>query len=208
MAIVVAACGGGNSGDLDAYCDLLSDGVGLRAANTSVQESEFDQLLDVAPSDIREAVRELSNTTRSLDEIEEVDQLFAAAFDPDAQAARTAFNDHAALACGVTGQALVTGAVAANAEIVSDLRAYVDNNFSGSGWLPKVRYDLELEDEILDGVQVTFVVGAQSDEAAQACAAISVYVFELRGATGSVSVIDDGSVVFQRADATASCEAV
>lgn len=208
IAVVVAACGGGNSGDLETYCALLRDGVGLRASNTSVQESEFEQLLEVAPSDVRGAVLELSNATRSLEDIDELDQLFDAAFDPDAQAARVAFNEHAAQACGVSGQAIPGGAVATTAGIVADLRAYVDNNFSGSAWLPKVRYDVQLADEELDGVKVTFVVGASDDEATQACAAISVYVYELRGANGEVTVVDDGLVTVRRASADALCEEV
>ena len=81
--LIAAACGGSDDGDVEAYCELVNNGVGT-------ETSEFESLLEVAPPEIRDAVNELTNTTREFDDIEEIDELFDAAFDPDAQAARLA----------------------------------------------------------------------------------------------------------------------
>lgn len=207
MAIVVAACSGGKSGDLESYCALLQDGVGLQSANTPVQEPEFEQLLGVAPSDVRDAVRELSNTTRSLEEIKELDQLFDVAFDPAAQAARRRFNEHATQVCGINRGELILSATT-SADVIADLRAYADDNFGGSSWLPKVRYDVKFEGEDLVGIDVTFVVDARDDETAQACAAVSVYFYELLEAIGEVSVINEGLVAVRRTGSLAPCNAL
>ncbi len=206
--MVAAACGGGDNSDLDAYCALVRDGVGVGAAGGAEQAAQLDELLAVAPGEIRDAVLELENTTRSLIEIEEIDQLFDAAFDPDAQAARQEFVQFAVDSCGVSAEALPAGRVGSDSEFIADIQGYVNSNFAGAGWVPKVRYDIEREEAALQSISVTFVVEAGGDEASQACAALSVYLYELRGATGLVSVIDGGLVVVERQGPDGRCESV
>ena len=74
IALAVAACGGSDDGDLDAYCDLILAGKGLSASNQAAQAADFEELLGVAPPAIRDAVTELLNTTRGLSDIDELDQ--------------------------------------------------------------------------------------------------------------------------------------
>ena len=208
LALLVAACGGGDTSDLDAYCNLVRDGVGFGASNVAVQEAELQELLGVAPGEVRDAVLELINTTRSLDDIDELDQLFDAAFDPDAQAAKADFDRFAVEACGIDASALPDGRVDSAAGLVTDIGAYVDANFESATWVPKVRYDVEREGGALHDITVTFVVDARDDEAQQACAALSVYLYELRDADGSVIVMSDDLVSVQRSGPDAACEAV
>lgn len=207
-ALLAAACGGGDTSDLDAYCNLVREGVGFGTLNVAVQEAELQDLLAVAPGEVRDAVLELINTTRGLDDIDELDQLFDAAFDPDAQAAKASFDRFAVEACGVDASALPEGRVDSDAGLITDIGAYVDANFEGATWVPKVRYDVEREDSALRDITITFVVDARDDEAQQACAALSVYLYELRGADGSVVVVSDDLVTVQRSGPGAACEAV
>lgn len=204
----LSSCGGGDGGDLEAYCQLLVDGTGLSASNEVVQAADFALLLEVAPSEIREAVQELTNTTRGLRDIDELDQLFSAAFDPDAQAARTAFTDHAVRVCGVDSGALPAGSVDSTAALVDEVEAFVEGNFAAAGWVPKVRYDIERADGEVDGITVTFIIDPEDDEPVRACSAVAVYLYELRQGAGEVTVVADGLVVARRAGPDATCEVV
>lgn len=91
VSLAASACGGGNQGDVDAYCKLIRTG----------HADDLEALVEVAPPEIRDTVIELDNATRGLADIDELDQLFDAAFDPDAQAARTRFTEFSSDMCGV-----------------------------------------------------------------------------------------------------------
>ncbi len=208
IAVIASACGGGGGGDLEAYCELLSEGKGLSASNEVVQAADFAALLEVAPAEVRDAVQELTNTTRGLRDIDELDQLFSAAFDPEAQAARTGFTQHAVTVCGVDSATLPPGEVDTTAALVDDVEAYVESNFAAASWVPKVRYDVDRVDGDLDGITVTFIIDAEGDEPINACNALAVYLYELRRGAGEVAVVSDGLVVTRRAGPDASCEMV
>jgi len=90
IALVSAACGGGDEGDADAYCRLIRTG----------SADDLAALIEVAPVEIRDTVLQLDNATRGLVDIEELDQLFDAAFDLDAQAARSRFDEYSSDMCG------------------------------------------------------------------------------------------------------------
>ena len=204
-ALLISACGGGDSSDVDAYCRFVRDGVGVGDVTGSAPAEEFDVLLDVAPDEISDAVQQLRNTSRNLGEIDDVDQLFEAAFDPDAQAARSTFAAFAIETCGIDEDALPAGRVASVSELVADVRGYVDSNFGSEAWVPKVRYDISREDGALHDVQVKFVVPASADEPLQACNAVAVYLYELRDADGEVSVLDGGLTVVRREGPDDTC---
>lgn len=91
IVVLLAACGGGNEGDVDAYCTLIRAG----------EVDDLEALIEVAPPEIRNTVVALDNATRGLTDIGELHQLFAAAFDPDAQAARVLFTEFSSDMCGV-----------------------------------------------------------------------------------------------------------
>lgn len=208
FSLLAAACSGGDSSDVDAYCELVRDGVGVVDQDSAVEAAEFEELLAVAPPEIGGAVLELSNATRNLGEIEEIDQLFAAAFDPDAQAARLAFARYSEETCGVSDQEAPTGLLGNTSDLIATVQAYVDDSFASIGWVAKVRYDPEFDDGELVSLTATFVVAASDDEAAQVCAALSVFLYELRDDTGTLSVVDDSLVVFERQGPDAQCEPV
>ncbi|MFV2040175.1 MAG: hypothetical protein ACC660_08020, partial [Acidimicrobiales bacterium] len=94
------------------------------------------------------------------------------------------------------------------AQMIADVRSYVQNSFGRTGWARKVRYEIERVDGTLNGVTATFRVPASDDEPAQVCAALSVYLYELRGASGDITVVDKGEVVFQREGPDGECEPV
>jgi hypothetical protein len=203
LALLAAGCGGDDSADPEAFCDLIRRGV-ANIADQDGQSSGFADLLDVAPDEISDAVQELANTTGGLATIEELDQLFAAAFDPEAQAARTAFNDYAVEICGYEGEALSDGQLTSATDLLNDLQAFVAESFSGESWTSKVRYDIEEDEGALVGVRVTFILRAAGSEPVRACNAVSVWAYQRRGAVGEVSVVDDQLVAALRTGPDAS----
>ena len=205
MSVVAGACGGGDTADPEAFCELIREGVGVGASNQDTQAQEFDQLLVVAPDEVGEAVQQLSNTTRGLRDIDELDQLFAAAFDPDAQAARADFNEYAVDVCGYTGEALADDQVTSTTDPLNDLRTFISDSFPGEAWASKVRYDITDADSAVIDIRVTFIIGANGDEPIQACNAVSIYAYQVRDVSGAVAVFDDELLVAGRDGATGIC---
>lgn len=199
-SLLAVACGGSDDGDVDAYCQLVNNGVGT-------ENTEFGALLEVAPPEITDAVNELANTTREFDDIEEIDELFDAAFDPDAQAARLAFNTHATDACGYEPPADEDEALRFSSNGIR-LRQYVSENFGNDEWPDKVTYRVaEASDGQIFEVTARFIDDPEDDEALDACAALGVWLYVALGAAGEVRIEHEGEVVAQRLTQTATCEA-
>jgi hypothetical protein len=197
VALVAAACGGDDNLDPEAFCELIREGKAIEASNQATQIQEFDLLIEVAPDEISDAVQQLANTTRGLRNIDELDQLFEAAFDPDAQAARTDFNDYAVTICGYEGDALADGQVTSSTDPLNDLRAFIDQRFSTDMWRAKVRFDPESgpTGTAVTDVEVTFIIEPGDGEALEACEAVAIWAFELQEVTGEVRVLHDDLVL-------------
>lgn len=80
-ALLLAACGDEDRGDVEAFCELAGEGVGMRPANDEGDLAQLDALEDAAPPDIREAATTVANASREVDEIEDLQELFRRAFD-------------------------------------------------------------------------------------------------------------------------------
>ncbi|MEM7287274.1 MAG: hypothetical protein AAF480_13055 [Actinomycetota bacterium] len=198
--VLAAACGGSDDGDVEVYCQLVNNGVGT-------VDGAFESLLEVAPPEIRDAVNELANTTREFEDIEEIDELFDAAFDPDAQAARLAFSTHATESCGYEPPADDEEALRFSSNGIQ-LREYVSENFGNDDWPDKVTYRVaEASDGQIYEVTARFVDDPEDDEALDACAALGVWLYVALGAAGEVRIEHEGEVVAQRLTQTATCEA-
>ncbi|MDH3754264.1 MAG: hypothetical protein OEU32_10375 [Acidimicrobiia bacterium] len=208
-ALLVAACGGDTEdpGDQAAFCDLLREGVGL----TGGAVGDFERLADVAPPDIRLAVRELGNTARSLDDIpdENLEELFAAAFDPEAVEAGAELDLYAVEVCGSDPVAAEpTPAEDANDSDASlaDLEDYIAANFSTTTWAGNVQFDVAFEFGRLDSIEANFDRPPDSaDDALAACNAVAVFLYELRDATGTVAVVSGDDLLASRSGPDTPC---
>jgi hypothetical protein len=206
--LIASACGGGTSSDLEAYCELVRSGAGLGAADAASQAEDLAELSELAPEEVKEAVQQLRNTTGNLDDIEELGQLFDAAFDPDAQEAKDTFNAFAVTACGLDESALPEGGAVSENALLNDLGDYIDKNFADTAWAPKIRHDVERIDGVLAGIEITFVVDAQDNEAMQACSAVAVYLYDISQASGEVTVKSNDLVAARSAGTEDRCEEV
>lgn len=208
VLLVAMGCGGDDNGDLEAFCSAVrDDNVGVPHPDGSEPPaSDFDELASTAPPEVRAAVAQLGNTAADLSEISELDELFAAAFDPEAQAARQTFDAFLVENCGMDAAELPSGDLPAEGALQRDLTSFVQSNYSEDAWVAKVRYDLVMRAEVLDGVEVTFVVQPDDDEAVAACQAASVWLYVIQQAGGAVEVFDEEELIIaERSDSEASC---
>ena len=91
LSMIAASCGGKPDGDLDSYCDLISKNLDLGIPDTNLPIEELDLLITLAPSEVRKVVTKIRNTSADIAEITDLDQLFAATFDPEALNAQNSF---------------------------------------------------------------------------------------------------------------------
>lgn len=195
-------------GDPQAFCNQLEEGVGLTG---EVNPAEFDALSVTAPPEIRVVVNQLRNSARDLTEIANDDpinlaELFSARFDPEALDARTRLETYAVDVCGIDLEAGVPVPVE---ELQSQLRSYLDTNHSTAPWISKLDARPVVENGQLDSILARFTSADQGDELREACEALSVYLYAVRGASGSVAVeyVDDaGRSAIGRVGPGAICE--
>lgn len=197
--LVLGACAGGDDGDIDAFCDLIREGVGIDAGDGLVDAADYDRLLDVAPDDIAETIGRLANASRDLREITDLDDLFDAAFDPEAQAAREAFAAYIVEACGLDADALPRGRIDSSADLLAELVDYVQANFANETWTSKVRFDIERDNGELDGITVSFAVDSVGDEPLSVCNALRPWLYRIRAAEGPIEVVG-GDLLLARSD--------
>lgn len=74
------ACGSEDKGDIEAFCVLAAEGVGMRPASDEQDLAQLDALEDAAPPDIRGPVTTVANASREIDEIDDLRELFSRAF--------------------------------------------------------------------------------------------------------------------------------
>ncbi len=197
--LVASACGGGeDEGDPVAFCRLLREGAGFDATDVT----GLEELEAVAPIDIRPAVRELSNTSRRLEDIPDTElaELFAAATDPEAGQARLDLEQYAVDQCGLEPGADGPEPGAIDAETaLGDLAAYITENFSTTEWADDLDFDVAFEFGRLDSVAATFRDDPDPEDAPlEVCNALAVYLYEIQGGTGRVSVEDGEGVLMSR----------
>jgi hypothetical protein len=197
--VLLGACAGDDGGDVDAFCDLVRDGVGIDAGEGIVDAADYDRLLEVAPDDIEDTVARLANASRDLREITELDDLFDAAFDPEAQAAREAFDAHIVEVCGLDAGALPQGRIDSSADLLAELVDYVQANFANETWTSKVRYAVERDNGELHGITATFAVDSVGDEPLSVCNALRPWLYRIRGADGPIEVVS-GDLALARSD--------
>lgn len=206
LVLGAVACGGEEDpGDPDAFCDLLRAGVGF-----GTEPERLDELEAVAPPDIRVTVRQLANTARSLDQIpdQNLDELFSAAFDPEAIEARAELRRYAVDSCGSPAELIdepgstVSDQDAADAAIVE----YLANNFRTTAWVDDLDVTATLAFGRLESVQARFFTPpASPDDALAACNALAVYLYEIHDGTGEVNVELGDTLLAGRSGPDAPC---
>lgn len=210
LCLIAASCGDDEDpGDLDAFCALVDDGTGMLVAAegdavaAGSQAEEFEELEAVAPTDIRGAVSQIANRERDLGEIDDLAELFDAAFSPKALQARRDYRTFVLEQCQIdVGEVVEEEPLS----LVRGLRASATETSAGESWVEKVIYSQEtplLQETI---VTITFRTRPLGDEAIGACNAASSYIYGELGQQGTViAVVFADSLQVQRLGSESSC---
>ncbi len=207
VAVLVGACSRTEDpGDPEAFCALLRDGIGLSASGTD----GLDDLEAAAPPDIRSTVRELANTARSLDEIpdSELDELFSAAFDPEAVEARKGLRSYAVEQCGSTSVPVDQAVDGLNdeADAEAQLASYIATNFGTTTWAGQLSIDAGFAFGRLDSLHAEFADDpAAPDDALAACNALAVFLYEIESGSGEITVMRGETLLAGRSGPGAPC---
>ena len=80
LVLLLPACSSEDKGDVVAFCELATEGVGMRPANNEDDLAQLDALEEAAPPEIRDAATTVANASREIEEIESLRELFRKAF--------------------------------------------------------------------------------------------------------------------------------
>ena len=201
VLLLAAACsgdGGDSADDVVAFCETLESSSEIDADGLSIDPAAFDELVELAPSEISDAVGTLANTLRSAEEIgdEDLAALFAALFDPDARGARQELHSYARTTCLID---VSSGELAA-------LQCWLDENFPTQRWKDGLVVDVELDEGGVAGISAQVAGTPLGDDVIDACEALSVYLYSEREGTGAVTIEQGGRVLASRLGPEARCQ--
>jgi hypothetical protein len=150
-------------------------------------------------------VEKLRNSLADIAEIDELDQLFAATFDPDALVAQQKFEIYNADECGISVEAVAAALKVNQGLVEADLLEFLEGNNVFSPWIEKISISLAFDGVTVQGAQVTFITPAEQDQALSVCHAISLWMYALKEAEGGILVFDDSREIVRRNASDAKC---
>jgi len=205
VAGTIASCSGSSNGDIEAYCALVEENFEIGLANSGIEQDDLEALLIVSPVEIASVVEKLRNTLADIAEIDELDQLFAATFDPDALVAQQKFEIFNADECGISIEA-IAAALKANQNLVEDeLLVFLEGNEVFSSWINNVSISMSFDGVKVLGVQVTFLTSSEPDQGLSVCHAVSLWMYALKEAEGEILVFDDSREIVRRNASDTKC---
>ncbi len=201
----LTACSGSTNGDIDAYCTLVEDNFEIGLANSGIELEDLEALLEVSPDEIATVVEKLRNTLADIAEIDELDQLFAATFDPDALVAQQKFEIFNADECGISVEA-IAAALKANQDLIQgELVQFLEDNDISSSWTGDVNISLVFDGLTIQGAQVTFLTPSEQGQALRVCHAISLWMYALKEAEGEILIFEDSREIVRRNASDTKC---
>ncbi len=202
---LLPSCSNSSDGDIEAYCGLVEENFEIGLANSGIELEDLDSLLDVSPKIIVKVVEKLRNSLADIAEIDELDQLFAATFDPDALIAQQTFEIFNADECGISVEA-IAAALRINQQLIeADLLDFLEKNVVYASWVGKIIVSLKFNSSVIQGAEATFITQAETGEALNVCRAISLWMFAIKEVEGSVLIFDSTREVVRRNASDTRC---
>ncbi len=199
------ACSSSSDGDIDAYCSLVEENFEIGLSNSGIELDDLEALLAVSPKEIVKVVEKLRNSLADIAEIDELDQLFAATFDPDAIVAQRKFEIFNAEECGISVEA-VAAALKANQDLIQgELVKFLEGNNIVSSESGSVNISLVFDGVTIQGAQVTFLMPSEQGQALSVCHAISLWMYALKEAEGQILIFEDSREVVRRNASDTKC---
>ena len=132
LAVTLVSCSRSADGDINAYCNLLSDNLDMGIPDTNLAIEELDLLIAFSPSEVRETVTKIRNTSADIAEITDLDQLFAATFDPEALTAQSFFQKFNANNCDISTAVVENLLVTAQKSSQTELNNFIQNKLTNT----------------------------------------------------------------------------
>tara|TARA_B100000953_G_scaffold293910_1_gene283011 strand:+ start:134 stop:763 length:630 start_codon:yes stop_codon:yes gene_type:complete len=199
------ACSSSSDGDIDAYCVLVEENFEIGLSNSGIELDDLEALVAVSPKGIVKVVEKLRNSLADIAEIDELDQLFAATFDPDALVAQQKFEIYNADECGISIEAVAAALKVNQGLVEAELLEFLEGNSIFSPWIEKISISLIFDGVTVQGAQVTFITPAEQDQALSVCHAISLWMYALKEAEGGILVFDDSREIVRRNASDTKC---
>ena len=205
LVVFVSACSGSTKGDIDAYCALVDENFEIGLANSGIELDDLEALLEVSPDGITNVVEKLRNTLADIAEIDEIDQLFAATFDPDALVAQQKFEIYNADECGISIEAMAAALKANQGLVENELRTFLEGNEVFSSWINNISTSITFDGVKVVGAQATFLTPSEPDQGLSVCHAISLWIYVLKEAEGEILVFDNAREIVRRNASDTKC---
>ena len=148
-ALLATACSDApEPGDLAAFCSLLETGSGLTPSPTA---QDLERLALVAPPAVRPTIEALQNRARDFGELlaenpPDLEALFNARFDPQANSEQAALDRYALSSCGI----------AADRPAPTRWNSFVQDNYADAGWSDLVTAQFVVVSERIETATVVF----------------------------------------------------
>lgn len=202
---LLPSCANSSDGDIEAYCDLVEENFEIGLDNSGIELKDLDALLDVSPKIIVKVVEKLRNSLADIAEIDELDQLFAATFDPDALIAQQTFEIFNADECGISAEA-IAAALRINQQIIeTELLDFLKENEVYAPWVEKIVVSLKFNASVVQGAEATFITPRETGDALNVCHAISLWMFGVKEVEGSILIFDSTREVVRRNASDTRC---
>jgi hypothetical protein len=187
-ALISAGCSDApDPGDLAAFCSLLESGSGLTPSPTA---EDLERLALVAPPAVRPTIEALQNRARDFDELlaedpPDLEALFNARFDPQANSEQAELDRYALSSCGI----------AADRPAPTRWNSFVQDNYSDAGWSGLVTTQFEVVSDRIETATMVFVEAPEPMSLVEdVCRAVSEFLIADGADPGRVRVFI-GSVV-------------
>ncbi len=212
LSMTAASCGGKSDGDIDAYCDLISKNLDLGIPDTNLPIEELDLLITLAPSEVRKVVTKIRNTSADIAEITDLDQLFAATFDPEALNAQNSFQAFNTQNCEISSQVVENLVMATQDTFQTELENFLSTNYPEAAWNEKAEISI-----IFNGIEISGLEGFLPDEnkildqteiktAESLCQALSLWLYAVQEQDGMILVTSGENRIIDRKSENASCQ--
>ena len=206
FSVMTPACGNKTDGDIDAYCALIAKNLDLGIPDSNLPVEELDLLIALSPSKIKKAVTKIRNTSADIAEISEIDQLFAATFDPEAVSAQNAFQDFNTQNCDINTQEVADLVSTTQNAAQSELDDFLTVNYSAENWYGNVQTTVIFKGIEVIGAEGRFPADALSPDQESLCLALSLWLYAVKEREGKILVYIGERRVIQRDSEKAYCQ--
>jgi hypothetical protein len=205
VLLIGSSCSSGTDGDLDAYCDVISTNLDLGNPDTNLPIDQLDLLISLAPSEVKKIATEIRNISADVAEITELDQLFAATFDPEAIEAQNSFQLYNTQNCDINTAVVEDLVSAAQTEIQTELDQFLTTNYDETNWNAATSVEVIFNGIKTVGIKGTLPLGSGFREAESLCQALSLWLYAVKESEGAISIKVGENPVLERSSENLTC---